>query len=84
MLQNKLLIKTCISILIVIVVIIGSIYLYKYSILRNDNNQINALYSIFNEVCNEDEDINLNKYGRKNPIRLYYWNYKIEIIMVKR
>lgn len=60
MLKNKFLIKTCILISIVIVVIIGSIYIYIYNILTNDNNQIKVLYDIFNEICNEDEDINLN------------------------
>ena len=36
------------------------IYIYRYKVLKNDNNQINVLYSIFNEICNEDENINLN------------------------
>ena len=59
MLKNKYLISILI-IIILILIITGIIYAYKYSVLKNDNNQINVLYSIFNEICNEDENINLN------------------------
>ena len=59
MIKNKYLISIYI-IIILILIITGIIYAYKYSVLKNDNNQINVLYSIFNEICNEDENINLN------------------------
>ena len=59
MIKNKYLISIYI-IIILILIITGIIYAYKYSVIKNDNNQINVLYSIFNEICNEDENINLN------------------------
>ena len=59
MLKNKYLISILI-IIILILIITGIIYTYRYNVLKNDNNQINVLYSIFNEICNEDENINLN------------------------
>ena len=58
MLKNKFFVKASILILI-FVVITGSIYLYKYNVLKSDQNQIEVLYNIFNEICNEDESINL-------------------------
>lgn len=58
MLKNKFFVKASILILI-FGVITGSIYLYKYNVLKNDQNQIEVLYNIFNEICNEDESINL-------------------------
>ena len=56
MLKNKFFVKASILILI-FVVITGSIYLYKYNVLKSDQNQIEVLYNIFNEICNEDENI---------------------------
>ena len=56
MLKNKFFVKASILILI-FVVITGSIYLYKNNVLISDQNQIEVLYNIFNEICNEDESI---------------------------
>lgn len=56
MLKNKFFVKASILILI-FVVITGSIYLYKYNVLKSDQNQIEVLCNIFNDICNEDENI---------------------------
>lgn len=55
MIKNKYLISIYI-IIILILIITGIIYICRYNVLKNDNNQINVLYNIFNE----DENINLN------------------------
>ena len=59
MLKNKYLVSICIIIILILIITV-IIYTYRYNVLKNDNNQINVLYSIFNEICNEDENINLN------------------------
>ena len=59
MLKNKYLVSICIIIILILIITV-IIYTYRYNVLKNDNNQINVLYDIFNEICNENENINLS------------------------
>lgn len=55
-----------ISFIVIISIMVGAIFLYRYLVLRSENNQIEILTQIFNEVCDEDENINLKNSAQKN------------------
>lgn len=55
-----------ISFIVIISIMVGAVFLYRYLVLRSENNQIEILTQIFNEVCDEDENINLKNSAQKN------------------
>lgn len=55
-----------ISFIVIISIMVGAIFLYRYLVLCSENNQIEILTQIFNEVCDEDENINLKNSAQKN------------------
>ena len=82
MLKNKIFL----ILVIVIIFILSSFFIfqiYKQSVLKNDNNQIEILCEIINDITKENENIQLNKSAVTNFITKKEYSDKSNLIILE-
>ena len=82
MLKNKIFL----ILVIVIILILSSFFIfqiYKQSVLKNDNNQIEILCEIINDMTKDNENIQLNKSAVTNFITKKEYSDKSNLIILE-
>lgn len=82
MLKNKIFL----ILVIVIIFILSSFFIfqiYKQSVLKNDNNQIEILCEIINDITKDNENIQLNKSAVTNFITKKEYSDKSNLIILE-
>lgn len=82
MLKNKIFL----ILVIVIIFILSSFFIfqiYKQSVLKNDNNQIEILCKIINDITKDNENIQLNKSAVTNFITKKEYSDKSNLIILE-
>ncbi len=82
MLKNKIFL----ILVIVIIFILSSFFIfqiYKQSVLKNDNNQIEILCEIINDIIKDNENIQLNKSAVTNFITKKEYSDKSNLIILE-